>query len=270
MKMIIASALCSLFLQSPSRAQDPVLLVEKAKDSLARSRALAKLRTVRIDIKLDSAGPKVLAKQLNLLVGKSVTFFVRAHDGETGYAALDLDLKRARVSNVMAIVSRVSDVRFVYFAGVVMITHKDDVKEVSTLRLYDVRAATAKLTNFVGPRIGLRNSDGDQEVVSGEEVEGGTVSGLTSDKIEELIRAQVLPQSWGGDNGASISSSNAILFIRQSARGHAAVRKLLYQLGVGPGPAPRSLLNRARRAHAKRRAARVLPSKKGKKGKKAR
>lgn len=218
-------------------AQDPILIVEAPRDRVARNLLESRLAKVRVDLKLADEGPKEIAERLNLYARDVTDFLVRPHDGDSDYASLKLNLKRTTIRNCMSIVQSMSDVRFVYKAGVVMLTHKDDVKEVTTLVLYDVRAATFKLKDFPGPKIGQRIGEEEDEVEE-ETDSDNTPSGLTLEKLEEVIRAQILPESWGGENGASISAANGVLIVRQSERGHREIRQLLYQLGVGPNPRP--------------------------------
>ena len=261
--MLRVAVLAGLLAAVLPAQRESLLIVERKQDLAERNRLEAKLGKVKLDVKLREATPKIVADYLNRVVGDVTMFVVRSHDGDRGeWAQVDLDLRGRNLRQALSIMQRLGPMRFVFRSGVVLIVHKDDVKELGILRVYDVRMAVAKIRNFRAPRIGLGfNSETEQE----EEVEesDNTLSGLTLDKIEELIRTLILPESWG--EKASMSAQGGLLFVVQSVRGHEKIRGLLSQIGIGT-PA----LVRSRRARDLRRARvksllRKLPARRGEK-----
>jgi len=242
--LLLGAALCLGSLA----AQDSLLLVEKRGDLLSRARLMRKVDKISVHLVLDKGTPKDLAELLNAQAGKFVNFLVRPHEGETDYASLTFNLKSISLRNAMSLCRRMSDIRFVAGPGVVFICHKDDVKQLTTLRIYDVKAATFKLKDFPGTRIGIR--PGDVEEVEPREIQTeNTPSGFTLEQLEEMIRTKIEPDSWGEQ--ASLSTGNGILIVRQTEEGHAKIRRLLWQLGVGTGPAPARARRRAKAKTAK-------------------
>ncbi|MDP6424763.1 MAG: hypothetical protein QGG14_08465 [Planctomycetota bacterium] len=226
-----------------------VLTVEKRQDRRERDRLHAHFRKLRVNVGLNDEGPAALARELNLFVRGLTMFVVKPHEGGRDWASMKLELKRVPLYGCLSIVQRTHPIRFVFKLGVVMIMHPDDVREETYLRVYDVRAATFRIRDFPGPRLDLPISERAEEV----EPEGTekTASGVTLEKLEELIRSGVLPASWGGDNGASISAGAGLLIIRQTEKGHVKVGELLWRLGIGPRP--RHLFKRPRRRSAARK-----------------
>ncbi len=243
-----------------------VLIAEKPADRFARDRLVRQFAKSRVSLRLDDDGPKVLADRLNHLAVGAANFIVRPHGGDSDFASLKFRLKRVSILNVMSIVQEMSDIRFVYTAGVVMLAHKDDIKERTQLRIYDVRIATFPIRDFPAPRIGLGlGNNEDSSEAESESIGTNTPSGLTLDKLEEILRTQVFPDSWGG--AASMTATNGILVVRQTERGHAAIRRLLAQLGVismPPHSRPRRLVRKRSRPH------KAVKSTKKKKRRKAR
>ena len=67
-------------------------------------------------------------------------------------------LARAAISlgaGAFLVIREVTDLAFVYRNGVIMLMPEAEVKEESQLVVYDLRAASAPLTNFQAPAIGV-------------------------------------------------------------------------------------------------------------------
>ena len=132
----------------------------------------------------------------------------------------------------MAVISTQTEIRYVYRAGVVFIKPKDEVKEFSYLQLYDVRAATMKMPVFRAPKLGLNLGEEGGNFDEPEESDT-TTSGFDADKLIDLIRTMVLPESWDSEQ-ASIAQMNGILMVRQTESGQRKVREMLVKLGAVP------------------------------------
>ena len=119
----------------------------------------------------------------------------------------------------MSLISEVANFAFVYRNGVVILKPKDPVREMTELRLNDVRAAVAPITDFPAPELlGLRPSGyepPEQEFESAER---------------------------------SISVGSGVLLIRQTERAHREIAKVPRPFGarvipsraLGPGNRPRA------------------------------
>jgi hypothetical protein len=217
---------------------EQLLFIERPEDRAERNqveRALARLKTNAV---FEEATPKDLVQLLNTVLAGSEakTMFVLLPKvtarGEV--EPLTLNLRNLSILNILAVVQRLSPLRFVYRSGVVLVTLKDDVKELTFLQLYDVRAGTFKLRDFPGPRIGITLGE-DPPVEEEPDDAGRTPSGFDNEGIERLIREQVEPRSWDSPDGGSIASSNGILVVRQTERAHLQIQKLLRTLGIPAG-----------------------------------
>jgi hypothetical protein len=215
------------------RAQDDVLMVERAQDVRGRDAAQALLRSVRTDWQLRAITPKDLCRLLTAASNDKVSF-VAAAKVEPATASLDLELKSATALTVMAVVQHSTGLRFVWRSGVVFLVPKEEVHALVLLVLYDLRALCAPLKNFPGPRLGLERG-GTEAVFPPEEDSGTTVSGFTADFIERLIKGDVTPEAWGND-GISLTNQNGLFLVRQTPQGHREIARLLDQLGLVPLP----------------------------------
>ena len=123
-------------------------------------------------------------------------------------APLTLRLKRSRLTTVMSIAQRFGNIRFVFRKGMVLIQHPDEVKEFTWLRSYSIKAATAPLPSFPGPELKL-TAPGEENFIASDEDpdENNTASGFTPDKLVDMIRTHVLPESWMPTASRSASSA---------------------------------------------------------------
>lgn len=214
----------------PAQA-DEVLALQRAEDRRARDLLYEKLHATQVDVHFEDATPGELARYLAVASGNVTNFVVSTRED---IAPLTLRLKRARLTTVMDIAQRFSDLRFAFRNGIVRITHESEVDEYTSLRRYDVRSATTPIPSFPGPELGLRRS-GDEDPVVDDDAEGTSASGYTADELVDLIRQHVLPDSWDGD-GVEVTQYRGVLRVRQTDRGHRKVEELLRALAVLPSP----------------------------------
>ncbi len=252
--MLRALALSVLLAPWVSAQAAEVLALQKGQDRAARNALYQKLYKSRVRVNLEKASLKDLAEFLMAATGHETNFVVWT---KADVEPITIELKRARVSSLMGIVRDSYDVRFVFRKGVVLIQHADEVKEYTYLKTYNMRAATTPIKSFPGPELTLNT--GEQEDLAGDDDdEGASASGLTADKVIDLIRTHVLPDSWDVD-GISVTQWNGVLRVRQTELGHEKVAKLLVALGVVPSPI-RIQPKKARAARAARTPVSVRPA----------
>ena len=215
-------------------AQDSDLLViERKADRAGRDLLLRKLKKVRITLSFNEASAEEVAQYLTAAAGKGIAFIVSSRTVKSSeLPKLTLTLKRLSLANAMAVISIKTEVRYVYRNGVVFIKPKDEVKEFTYLQIYDVRAATMKMPSFPAPKLGLNLGEEGGNYEEPEESDT-TTSGFDSDKLVDLIRTMVLPDSWDSEQ-ASITTMNGVLMVRQTESGQRKVRQLLVKLGAVP------------------------------------
>ena len=217
----------ALAVSIPAQA-DEVLVLHKGKDRRARDLLYHELHSIRVDVTLDEATPQMLAEYLTVASGNIVNFVVVSRED---FEPLTLRLKRARLTTVMDIAARFGDLGFTYRNGLVAIQRASEVTEYTSLRRYDVRASTTPIPSFPGPELKLTAPGDDDASVGDGDEEGSPVSGFTADRLVDLIRTQVLPESWDGDD-VDVSEHRGVLFVRQTDRGHRKVEELLVAMGV--------------------------------------
>ncbi|MHC4515460.1 MAG: hypothetical protein ACYTGW_08615 [Planctomycetota bacterium] len=245
----------ALFVPTTLAAQDgDLLVIERKADRAGRDLLLRKLKKVRVTLSFNEASAEEVAQYLSLAAGKGITFIVSSRTVRSSeLPPLTLALKKLSLANAMAVISTQTELRYVYRSGVVFIKPKDEVKEFTYLQLYDVRAATMKMPNFRAPKLGLNLGEEGGNFEDEDEDSGTTTSGFDDDKLVDLIRTFVLPESWDSEQ-ASISTMRGVLMVRQTESGHRKVRKLLVKLGAVPPirylvrrPGSRPLASRSRR-----------------------
>jgi len=210
-----------------------VLLVERKEDKRGRNAVYQRLRAVTTDFHVEDRSLTDVASWLTLMSGDGLNFLYLGPDrGTATEPKISLELDRKRLTQIMGIISDVTDLVFVYRNGVVMIKAEEDVREETELKVYDLRAATAPLKSFVGPSIGAIHPSGYEPDDPDEpEFESGTISGFTVDDIEQVVRDNVSLGNWDAE-GVSLSAMGGLLIVRQTERGHAQVRSTLRAIGV--------------------------------------
>ena len=228
--------LFALAVSLPAQA-DEILALEKGKDRRARDLLYNKLHSIRVDVHFERASAADLAEYLTVASGNATNFVVHTKED---LEPVTLRLKRTRLTTVMGIAQRFGVFRFAFRDGIVRIQHDSEVREFTSLRRYDVRWATTPIPSFPGPELRLK-APGDEEPIVDQDVEDSApASGFTPDRLVDLIRTQVLPDSWDAD-GVSVSEYRGVLWVRQTDRGHRVVEELLRALGViAPSPPQKS------------------------------
>lgn len=241
-------ALCGVLAASAAAQSKDVLALERREDRRERDRLLRRLCRLRLaEVSLEDATPRELARYLARAAGGSTSFVVAT---ERELPRVTLRLRRVTMAQLLAVLQDVAGVRFSFFAGVVKIVHPQELRELTSLRVYDLRAAVAPVPSRRPPRLGL----GREEVDAGaeEETEATTVSGLTLDRIADLVRSHAAPDSWDR-SGISLTATNGLLLVRQTESGHRAVARVLAALGAISRPRPRTASHDRRRPGARRR-----------------
>jgi len=228
------TTLLALLVTAPLTAQlDDLLVVEKRKDLSARNHLVRHLRGVKVTVSFTDASAKEVVGYLQAVSGKGTNFLLASRTMKDGdYPSVTMKLSNISVANLMAAYEEKTSLRFTYRAGLVLLQPKDEVKEFTYLRIYDVRAAVMPIKNFK-PRykFGLRGS-GDEVAVQSDDEEPRPLM-FDSDQLVGLIRDNALRESW--DTGStSIEAMRGILLVRQSVRGHRKVENLLRKLGAIP------------------------------------
>ena len=248
--ILALSAPLTAFPQAP--AGDGVLIVERREDLRARDRLMRTLGRIRVDIHVENLDPAGLCRYLTSATGDAVNFIVRTPELDAEeLAPISLVIDRIPLPNLLGVVQGVSDMRFVYRDGMVLLTHKDEVKPLVYMEMYDLRSATMRLRNSAAPKLGLR-VPGEEVLFPPEEEETTTASGFTSDGLEDFLHEHVTPDNWGV-NGVSLTHARGVFFIRHTVQGHQQVREALSRLGVLPRP----------RFLTRRRASGLVPSFRG-------
>lgn len=215
-------------------AVSDLIQVERKQDRRGRAAACVKLAGTRVDFHATAMPIADAATFLTGVMGGAVQFVYLGRDrGTPAEPTLTLHLDRIAVPDLMGVIGEVTDLAFVYRNGVIMLMPAAEVKEETELVVYDLRAATAPLSSFTAPRIGELRPSNHQPDEDVEDVRvAGTISGFAIEDIERIVRDNVPLANWDAD-GVHLSSSNGLLIVRQTERGHAQVRAVLRSLGVG-------------------------------------
>lgn len=210
-----------------------VLRVERKEDKRGRDAVYQRLRTTKVDFYADDLSITSVADWMTLVAGEGIHFlYLGADRGTPTEPTVNLKLDQKTMTQVMGILSDVTELAFVYRNGIVMIKPEEEVREETELKVYDLRAATATLKCFVGPTIGgLHPSGYEPDEVEEAEYDAGTISGLTMEDIEQVVRDNVSSGLWDAE-GVSLAAVGGLLVVRQTERGHAQVRSTLRAIGV--------------------------------------
>lgn len=254
----ILLSMTALLLSTPSMAQlDDLLVVEKRQDLSARNRLVQHLRGIKVTVNFKDASAKEVVDFLQVVSGKGTNFILSSRTMKDGdYPTVTMQLNSISIANLMAAYEEQTSLRFSYRAGMVFLKPKDEVKEFTYLRIYDVRAAVMPVKNFK-PRykFGLRGS-GEETVIDEDDGEAEPLM-YSAERLIDLIRDNAVKDSWDKDS-TSIETMRGILLVKQSVRGHRKVQEILVKLGAIP--AVRRVVVKRRRPIAKKKTVRkTLP-----------
>lgn len=225
-----------------------VLALERLEDRPARDRLLRRLAEIRLArVSLEDATLREVARYLTAAAGRATSFVVAAA-GEL--PRVTLQLRHVPLTRLLAVLRRAAGVRFAFFAGMVKIVPPEELRQATTLRVYDLRAAVASVPSYKAPKPGLSRREAWAETE--EETDNSTASGFTLERIAEVVRTHAVPDSWDRE-GVSLAAAGGLLLVRQTESGHRAVARVLAALGVISAPRPRAAASKRHRFRGRRR-----------------
>lgn len=118
--------------------------------------------------------------------------------------------------------------------GVVQILTKEEAVGGQILEIYDIRDLAKIISNFPAKDFNLTPSGYEPEEF-GEEGEEPQPLVLEADRLADLIRTNIDPESWDLDPNNSIQAVSGALVVRQSPEVHRLIRDLLQDLRENTG-----------------------------------
>lgn len=211
-------------------AQDDVLAIERHTDLRGHRVAVQRLHEMRVTLAAEAVTAKVLCRYLTTATGNELGFHCSKADSEAA-PVLNLNLRGTSLWSMMSIAQIETGLRFVYRSGLVFLVKPDEIKPLTNLVVYDLRAECAPLMNFPGPDLGLGLSRDERPLFPEPTESGTTISGFTPDGIEALLRETVRPETWDLD-GIKLINQNGMFLIRQTPQGHDEIEFTLVKLGL--------------------------------------
>jgi hypothetical protein len=159
-----------------------------------------------------------------------LTFLVSPKVRELGEEETTLrgfSIGKKSVRAALDLITRIKPLRWRVKDGVVHILTKDEGKDATVPRVYDVREIINPLAQHPGRDIQLSVGEGDEAEPEAEEPAPVVVD---IDKLQELIRSTVAKDTWDGTEGVSIAVQGPSLIISHTAEVHAQIDKLLSDL----------------------------------------
>lgn len=225
-----ALLLVSLSMVPVVPAQDDVLAVERRADTRSHTVVVKRLHQMKVTLAVEDLTPKDLCRYLSVATGNELSFHCTKADSEAA-PAVSMNLRGTSLWSLMSIAQIETGLRFVYRFGVVFLVPPDAIKPLTKLVIYDLRAATSRLTNFPGPDLGLGLSRDERPLFPEPEVSETTISGFTAEGVEALLRESVRPKSWDLD-GVTLSNHNGLFLIRQTPQAHDEIEWLMVKAGL--------------------------------------
>ena len=146
-----------------------------------------------------------------------------------------LNLNLANITALSALrlaVNSLEGLAYVIEDGIVKITTTEQSRKRKTVEFYEVRDLTAQINSFPGAELNL-NPSGFGAGVGGfdeEEEEDEENRPVEVERLIELIRTTVDPQSWDEDPDNRVDDKSGTLVVRQTPENQRAIRKLLSDL----------------------------------------
>lgn len=227
---LLAFVAVSLFVAPMTVAQDDVLAIERQKDTRGHRAAVGFLHQQRVTLAVEDLKPKALCRYLTTATGMKLDFHCATRDSDAA-PAINFNLRGTSLWSLMSIAQIETGLRFVYRFGVVFLVKPTDIKPLTRLAIYDLRAECAPLTNFPGPELGLGLARDERPLFPEPTESGTTISGFTADGIEAMLRETVRPDSWDLES-VTLSNQNGLFLIRQTPQGHRDIAATMVKMGL--------------------------------------
>jgi type II secretory pathway component GspD/PulD (secretin) len=211
---------------------DPVDAADKA----AVLRILGERRVpARFGADGEGAPLEEVASYLQNVTGINFVLSTKVRDElDESEKAIQLDLPERSVKQLLDIITEVREnLRYKVEDGVVKFVTKDELIGGQVLRMYEVRNLIRPVRDFPGREINIQPSGGVPE--SDEELPEREFLVITEEGLDELIRANVAPESWDADPANALRISNGTMVVNQTPEVHAKIQKLLEDLREATG-----------------------------------
>lgn len=143
-----------------------------------------------------------------------------------------LELRDIRLKDALNILLELYNLVYLYKDDVLFITAKDSdlAKDVAMAVLHDIRDLTGQIKDFPGPRIKLTDvkqaaSSGGGALFEDTPQTGGAV--LTGEKLTELIKSSIAPDSWAKESEYSIAETSGQLLVVHTEKVQQEIRNFL-------------------------------------------
>ena len=209
----------------------PTAGVEGAEEREIRRR----LEETVFPAKFDEAGIAEVASFFQSLTGLNFLLSrkVREEVPDEEKTLRGIDLKSSSVRKVLDLIGELTPLGWRIRNGVVQIVHKDELKGGQILAHFEVRDIVHPVRDFPAPEINLSGSGGPAPPEEPPAAREYLV--INSDKLVELIRANIAPQSWQSDERNTISYQNGTLVVRQTPEVQEKIARLLEDLREATG-----------------------------------
>jgi Flp pilus assembly secretin CpaC/tetratricopeptide (TPR) repeat protein len=209
----------------------PVVAPEGAEEEAIRRR----LRETVFPAKFEDAGIEEVASFFQNLTG--VNFVpsrrVREEVGADEKTLRGIDLKSTSVAKVLDLMGDLLPLGWRIKNGVVQIVHKEELKGGQILAQYEVRDIVHPVRDFPAGEINLTPSGGTPPAA--EELPEREYLVINADKLVELIKANIAPESWTADERNTIAYQNGTLVVRQAPDVQEKIEHLLADLRESTG-----------------------------------
>ena len=145
----------------------------------------------------------------------------------------DFHLPTMSVSRALEVIGNVTGVRWKVENGVVKLVTKENAGGRKYLVQYEVRDIVQGVKSRPGVELKLK-APGDEEAAPATEDEP-VPTVVDASKLQELIRANIAPDSWEDEKGGTISEQHGVLLVRHTREIHRQIEKLLDDLRQAVG-----------------------------------
>lgn len=149
---------------------------------------------------------------------------------------ITLQVNNIKLQNALSILLQFHDLVYVFKDDVLFITFRISsfAKDKPIPILHDIRDLTGQIKDFPGPRIKLSGGGTSSTGASGatfEESESTTGTVITTEKLTELIKQSIDPESWEDKNQPySIDETSGQLLVVHTEKVHEEIRSFLNEL----------------------------------------
>lgn len=195
-----------------------------------REDSVRKLETMRVTVDFENAKLPEAIDYLRDVTGLNLVLLPRAMEKD-GESPIRLKVKDLSVKSVLKLLLASHGLTAAYRDGAIVVLPKEDLQEMTTMRLFDVRALQVKIQDFAGPQVELTSPSSKKGPGIVTTFLEEPTTRLPDDFLVEMIKANTGAGTWDSNPKAALNLNNGTLVVTQTPSVLREIDQVLSLLG---------------------------------------